>query len=375
MTIRPLALLLLLLAVATGLAACGSEDPEEASKITGDTLTIYSSLPQTGPLAAVSRDMIRGQKLAISDAGGRAGGFAVSYVSLDSADEQTGGWTPGRVAANAREAIQDRQTVAYLGELEWGASAVSVPILNEAGVLQVSPRDTFGGLTARGGRGEPERYFPSGMRTFARVVPGDDVQAGAIVALLRERGVRRVVIADDRSAAGSSLGRRVRPPLRAAGIQVAAPVQLDPDADVPEDLGRDVRRAGALLYAGASRPFARDMLRAVARAAPDAQLFGPDALTLVPAAPDGVRLTGAVPAPADAARFARRFAAEFGRPPHPQAVFGYLAMNVVLEAIRRAGADGSKRRVVIREALRVAETPRARFAPLQVDGGRVRTLR
>ena len=375
MTLRPLALLLLLLAAATALAACGSEDPEEASKITGDTLTIYSSLPQTGPLAPLSRDIVRGQKLALGEARGRAGKFAVSYVSLDSADEEAGGWTPGRVASNAREAIQDRQTIAYLGELAWGASAVSVPILNEAGVLQVSPRDTFGGLTARGGRGEPEKYFPSGMRSFARAVPGDDEQAEALVALLRERRVRRVVVADDRSVAGSSLSARVTPPLRAAGIEVAERAQLDPGRDVPDDFTRDVRRAGALLFAGASRPFARDVLRAADRAAPSAQLFASDSLALASRPPDGVRLTGVIPAPADAARFARRFEAEFGRAPHPQAVFGYLAMNAVLEAIRRAGPDGSKRRVVIREALEVAASPRARFTPLQVDDGRVRTLR
>src|SRR5687767_3596132 len=163
----------LLLATSLLLAACGDDDGVEESLIVGDTLTVYSSVPLRGPYAEISRDIVRAEKLALKEAGGRAGDYSVSYASLDGADPETGRWSPGRVASNARKAVQDRQTIAYLGELESGASAISVPILNEGGILQVSPRDTFGGLTSRGARGEPEKYYPSGERTFARVVPGD----------------------------------------------------------------------------------------------------------------------------------------------------------------------------------------------------------
>src|SRR3712207_6796176 len=195
-----------LLLVTTVLAAsCGDDDGTTESLIVGDTLTVYSSLPLRGPYADVARDLVRAEKLALKEAGGRAGEFSISYVSLDSADPEEGRWTPGRVAANARKAVQDRQTIAYLGELETGASAISVPILNEGGILQVSPRDTFGGLTARGARGEPEKYYPSGERTFARMVPGDDEQARELVAAMRSQGVRRLLLADDRELAGSSL--------------------------------------------------------------------------------------------------------------------------------------------------------------------------
>src|ERR687894_575579 len=142
------------LAIAVALTGCGSSERTEESRIIGDALTVYSSLPQTGPLAPVSRDIVRAQKLALEEAGGRAGDYRVSYVSLDSADPKTGHWSPKRVAANARTAVEDLQTIAYLGELEPGASAISVPILNEGGMLQVSPADTFAGLTERGGPGE-----------------------------------------------------------------------------------------------------------------------------------------------------------------------------------------------------------------------------
>src|SRR3712207_3511063 len=157
---RRIAALLLLTSLV--LAACGDDDGIEESLIVGDTLSVYSSLPLRGPYAEVSRDIVRAEKLALKEAGGRAGEFSVNYTLLDSAEAETGRWSPGRVASNARKAVQGRQTIAYLGELESGASAISVPILNEGGILQISPRDTFDGLLTRGGRGEPHKNYPSG---------------------------------------------------------------------------------------------------------------------------------------------------------------------------------------------------------------------
>jgi branched-chain amino acid transport system substrate-binding protein len=369
------------------LGACGDDDGVQESLIVGDTLTVYSSVPLRGPYADVARDVIRAEKLALKEAGGRAGDFSVSYASLDGADPETGRWSPGRVASNARKAVQDRQTIAYLGELEAGASAISVPILNEGGILQVSPRDTFGGLTARGGRGEPEKYYPSGERTFARMVPGDEEQAEELVAAMRRDGVRRLVLADDRELSGSSLGDRLTRLARTSGIEIVRRIRLEADDDsedgieVPDDLGRDVReeRADAFLYAGSYRPFAVEVLEAVHADNPRLALYGADDLALAPDLPARVgaagrrlTLTGvASPSGAMADGFARRFEAEYGRRPHPQAVFGYRAMRLVLDAVRRAGPDAKSRRRVIREALRRAGTPRSRFGRFKVEGNRL----
>jgi branched-chain amino acid transport system substrate-binding protein len=53
------------------------------------------------------------------------------------------------VAANAKRAADDPTAMAYLGELDYGATAVSLPITNNAGVLQVSPGDGLTSLTER----------------------------------------------------------------------------------------------------------------------------------------------------------------------------------------------------------------------------------
>jgi branched-chain amino acid transport system substrate-binding protein len=373
-----LALVCALVPVASG---CGSDDGVKEAQIVGDTLTVYSSLPLQGPLAAVSRDVVLAEKLALKEAGGRSGLYTVSYVSLDSADPERGGWDAGRVAANARKAVQDRNTIAYLGELESGASAISVPILNEGGILQVSPRDTFGGLTERGGRGEPEKYYPSGRPTFARVVPGDGEQAAGLVELLKAENVRRLVVADDRRLSGVSMADRVGRLARQAGIDVVDRVRLDAAGDAPGGLGADVRRASAdaFLYTGAYGDGAVAALQAVHARAPQTALYAADDLAISPqlpqragAAGDRLVVTGVDPSPqGDERAFERRFAAEYGRRPDRQAVLGYRAMRLVLDAIRRAGPDAASRRKVTEQTLGLAGTPQARFARFRVVAGRL----
>jgi len=380
---RVAAIVLTLLAAV--LAACGTDDAGTESAIIGDTLTVYASVPRTGPLAPVGEEVLRGQKLALREAGGRAGPFEVNLVALDAVDPETGRWSPGVIAANARKAVQDRQTIAYLGEIETGASSISVPVLNSGGILQVSPRDTFGGLTAPGGNGEPDKYYPSGERTFARVVPGDDAQARALVALMRARGVRRVLLADDRELAGSSLGDRVARLLDRAGVEVVERARLDPRDEVPDSLARAVRAAGAdaFFYGGGTREFALEVLRRVHRAAPRLALFSTDDLALAPELPARVGdaagrllLTGILPGGgAERAAFRRAYEQTYGTPPGRQAIYGYRAMRLALEAIRRAGPEATSRRAVAREAMGLAGADGAvgasRFAPLRIEGRRL----
>src|SRR5918999_2748657 len=119
-----------LAAVALALAACGSDDEGDAGA--GDEggaqkLTIYSSLPLQGAARAQALATVNGAKLALKQAGGKAGDFPIDYISLDDSTAQAGGWEPGQTSANARKAISDDSTIAYIGEFNSGATAVSLP--------------------------------------------------------------------------------------------------------------------------------------------------------------------------------------------------------------------------------------------------------
>ena len=373
------------LALAATLTSCGRGEAPPESRIAGDTLTVYSSLPLRGPLAPMSRDLVRAEKLAIAEVGGTAGPWKINFVSLNASNEKTGRWDPGLVAANARRAVSDQQAVAYLGELESGASTISVPLVNEAGILQVSPLDTFAGLTARGGPDEPDRYYPSGRRTFTRVVEADDVQARDLARLVTAREVSGVVVADDGQLAGRDLADRVTTLLERKGVTVEERVRLDTGEGVPESATQPLaeRRASALVYTGSAAPLGLDLLRAAYAARPSARLYAADDLALSPNltgaagdAADRLVVTGvSIPADAEARAFRRRFTAAYGRPPAREALLGYRAMRLVLESVERVGPGAESRRAVIAEALEVQSGPSVGFAPYEVRGDRLVRVR
>ena len=163
--------------------------------------------------------------------------------------------------------------------------------------------------------------------------------------------------------------------LRRRGIEVVDLERLDPQGEIPDDLGADVRddRADAFVYGGSYPPFAADVLRAVHAAAPRVALFAADGVAMGPdlaagagAAADRLTLTAVAPEPE--AAFVRRFRARYGTEPDPRAVLGYRAMQLVLQAIERAGGDAASRPEVIAQALRIAGEPRAGFAAFRIDG-------
>jgi branched-chain amino acid transport system substrate-binding protein len=201
-------------ALAGGATGCGG-DQSKGGKVKGDTLTIFSSLPLEGPESERAKSILRAEKLALEQAGGKVGGFKVNFSFQSDATPNGGkpGWDPNQVADNARKAVEDLRTIAYVGELDSGASAVSIPITNEAGFAQVSPGATSVGLTKRvpgAEKGEPDKYYPSGERNFVRVVPGDDVEASSAVAWARKLGTRSVYVLSDRSLEGDGLAELFR---------------------------------------------------------------------------------------------------------------------------------------------------------------------
>lgn len=351
-----------LAALVAALAASGCAGTSAATEATGNQLSIYSSLPLQGPYAAASQQIVGGEKLALAQAHGRVGSFQINYASLDDANPSNGQPSPNATATDAKTAAQDTSTIAYLGDLGSAATALSLPLINAAGILQISPGSPYVGLTSSldAGQDEPERFYPTGRRTFVRLAPGDAVQAAAQALLMRALGVRDVYVIDDQDPFQAPLAAIAAGDAARAGIRVRAHDSIVTTAGAGYDgeVERVVRSgAQAVLFAGGGGPGSVALWHALHAAAPRLLLLGTSAMandaftSQLGAAGARTYLTTPLLAPQLYPPAARRVLSQyrhaFGGEVGPYVLYGYEAMSIVLDAIRAAGAHGNDRRQVI----------------------------
>lgn len=377
-----------LAALAVTVAGCGGVSISGASEATGNQLVIYSSLPLQGPSGEVAAQIVNGERLALADAGGRIGPFRVSYVSLDDANPTTGRLDPGVTASNAKMAAQDTSTIAYLGEYNSAATAVSLPLINAAGILQVSPASPYVGLTSSldAGQDEPQRFYPSGQRTFGRLQPGDPGQARAQVDLMKAMGVHKVYVLDDQDPFEIPLAQIVASDAERAGITVAAHDSLATTTGaVFTGAVEKIAQSGAqaVFLAGGTGAGTVALWRQLHSAAPHLLLLGSSTMVnesftaQIGSAAASTYLTTPVLAtndyPPTAARILSAYRRHFGSEPGPNALYGYEAMSVVLDAIRRAASHGNDRQAVINSffAVRNRNSVLGRYS---IDAGGETTL-
>jgi len=330
---------------------------------------IVSSLPRTGSAKQQSDTIVRGIRMAIDEAGGRAGPFRIEYLDLDDSTAAAGQWTSEAEAANARRALQDPDVCVYIGTYNSGAAKVSMPILNLGDLLMVSPANTAVGLTkpGLGSPGEPEVYRPTGRLNYTRVVPADDLQGPLSADWAKKRGVKKVYILDDNEVYGKGLADLFDERCREIGIEVLGHDSIDAKAQEFKSLMASVKAAGPdLVYFGGTTQSKGGQL------AKDMTSAGITALLMVP---DGCReqvfidSAGAVNLegrcfvtfgglPPDkltgkGGEFVERYKQKFGELPEAYAVYGYEAACVALQAIRAAGVKD--RRAITDAALAIKD--------------------
>jgi ABC-type branched-subunit amino acid transport system substrate-binding protein len=326
---------------ALALSACGqSTTASSGSAVTvaGSVLDVWASqTPGAGD--AVDADVLAAERLALTQSGAKVGPYTVRLMVAH--DRET--------SANARQAIQDKKAIAYLGEIDPGASGVSVQITNQVGLLQVSPTDTSAYLTQAtpAVSDSPGHFYPSNStfhRTFARVVPTTTAEAKALVSAMASRHLTKLYVAP---SDGSDYAATITHQLR-ADISAGAGLSL-----VGSAAGAD-----AVFYGGLPGAAATKALDAAAAASPTATLLGPSALydtAFVSGLSAGAQshlyvtapgLAGATLTPSGR-QFAAAFRAATGHAPQPQAIFGYEAMSALLSVLRGAGAHAGSRALVV----------------------------
>jgi len=355
----------LLGAVALLISACGSSSSSSSgggSCVSGNTLTIYSSLPFDPTDKPQSQDVVDGEKLALQKAGNKVGKYNIKYVSLDDATPAEGKWEAGQVSSNARTAAQNQNTILYLGEFNSGATAVSLPILNRSGILQISPSNTAVGLTKKSADpAEPAKYYPTGKRTYGRVVPADNIQSAAQVSYMKSLGVKKLYVLDDKEVYGKGVGDGVAADAKKAGIQVLGDEGIDPKAANYRSLAQKMKSAGAdaFFFGGITANNAVQLWGDIFAANPNIKGFGPDGVaetsfsSKIPAATmkDTFITNPTLPPnlyPPSAQKFFTDFKTTYGHDPEPYAIYGYEAMNAALQAIKNAGDKGNCRENVIK---------------------------
>jgi branched-chain amino acid transport system substrate-binding protein len=358
----------LVVALGLGVAACGSSGGSSSSSSSGSSggknLTIYSSLPLQGSSRVQNLAVVSGAKLALKQAGGKVGTLSVTYKPLDDSTASAGSWDPGVVSQNARKAAQDKSTIGYIGEFNSGASAVSIPILNQAGILQVSPANTAVGLTSNGpgaDKGEPDKYYPTGKRTYGRVVPKDTIQGAALGTLMKQDGCTSLYILNDKSVYGVGLATNTASAAKAQGITIAGNQGIDPKAPNYRSQASKIK-SDCFMFSGTTDQNGVQVYKDVAAADPKAKLYGGDGVAeaaFTDPSKGGIPLsldarTKVTVATLDAKSYSaagqkvlQDLAGGKGKLPDPYAIYGYEAMSVILDSIKRAGSKGSDRQSVI----------------------------
>jgi branched-chain amino acid transport system substrate-binding protein len=369
-----------LASAAIAVAACGSSGSSStstssasggssgSSSSSGGTIDIYSSLPLQGAVNVQTIPVVNGIKLALAEAGGKAGQFKVNYVSLDDSTATSAATTcdVNQSQANARRAATDPNAVLYIGEFNSGCSKVTIPILNQAGIPQISPANTYVGLTTNdpgSAPGEPQKYYPTGKRTYLRIVPRDSIQAEAGDVAMKAAGCSRVAVANDKTAYGAGLATQVQLHAKANGLTVTGDTALDPTSPNFRAYASSVKGQGVnCVYTGFNPTGEVELVKDINAAIPTAKIFGGDGVCSSAVTnpskggfPKSIAPLFFCTQPAldlsaypGGASFLAAYKAKYGvANPEPYSIYGYEATKLGLSTIAGLGSQGNSKPAVL----------------------------
>jgi branched-chain amino acid transport system substrate-binding protein len=259
------ALGLLVAALALVAAGCGGGDgggvtalpPSSCSDVEfegeGDPdVLIASDLPLQGGDRVQTLQMQDAIRQVLEQREWKAGDLNVAYQGCDDSTAQAAAWDSGKCSENGGNYASNESLVGVIGTFNSGCAEIIIPLLNQAeggAIAMISPSNTKVCLTTSVpscAETEPDKYYPSGERNYARVVALDDSQAAVIAQYAKEDlGVKSAYIINDKQAYGLGLATNLENALKFLDIEVKGNDGWDPKASSYEAIFNKVKASGA----------------------------------------------------------------------------------------------------------------------------------
>ena len=333
-------------------------------------VTIAIELPQQGSEKAASDPIINGIKLAVSQAGGAAGGYTIQIPQSAIYDDAlNGAHDPQTGANNMNKIVADPNTIAVIGPLNSSVAQAQIPISNAGGLTQCSPANTNPDLT----QGDPAKQLRTKPNNYIRVVTTDNVQGPAASQYVYDTlKATSVYIIDDTETFGKGVADAFEADFKARGGNV---VKHDGAPKTTQDYVTLMTAAKALnpqaIYFGGvtATGGARILLAAAQVGLGSIPYVGPDGINDGSAATQDSFLNLAGDKAANSystlagigtfdgkAKFDADYKAAYGIDATGYAAQGYACAQVIIDALGRAAATNPNGMTALREAVRVAAT-------------------
>ena len=354
-------------AAALTLTACANNSETGGGGGAGSKdLVISTDLPLQGSSASQSQstnDMIQ---LYLDSIGSKAGEYNITLKTYDDSTAAKGAWDDAACAKNATDHVANTNEVAVMGTFNSGCAKIEVPTLNQDStgpMLMVSHANTNPGLTKTWDTGEPDKYFPTGVRNYARVVTTDDYQGqGAATYAANDLKIKKAYVLNDNQTYGLGVAKAFASSAAKVGIEIVGEQAWDAKQPNYTALYQAVKASGAdMVYLGGiydnnGGQLIKDKVAVLGKNSGDVKLFAPDGFTGYPdmlklPESDGMYLTFAgltqdqlVKAGGAGVKLFDAYKAKYGKDPEGSyPLYGVAAVQVILAAI--AKSDGTRKGV------------------------------
>ncbi len=347
MNTRNLATMVCCAVLAATLAGCSSQgDP--------NTVRLVTSLPRTGSARDQTTSIVNGVKMAIDEAGGKAGDLKIEFTDMDDATAQAGQWDATLESNNARKAASDSNVMVYIGPYNSGAAKQSMPILNRAGLAMISPANTAPELTKPGfgeRADELKDFRPSGKINYFRVVPTDDLQGPYSADWAKSMGMKRIFILDDKEIYGAGVAKLFKKRCEEIGLEVIGAESIDVKMQEYRALMDKIKsqKPDLIYFGGTTQSKGGQLVKDMVAAGLECKFMAPDGCYeesfITAAGPQNcegrvfVTFGGLPPSEliGDGKKFVDGYKEKFKKEPEVYAIYGYECGRVAIEAIRKAG--------------------------------------